>query len=142
MDRPDLAADERFATREARHANRSEMMTVLQQFATTFDDFEEFEAALGTAKLAVGEMRPATDVGTAPWAKERDALVDVGADGAPLRLPRSPFRFSAASAGTAGRPAWQGEHNREVLREVLELSDAEVDQLEADGVLVSRRPPR
>ncbi len=140
MDRPDLAAAERFATREARHANRSEMMAVLQQFATTFDSFDEFEAVLGTAKLAVGEMRPVTDVNTAAWAKEREALVDVGHDGAPLRLPRSPFRFSAASAGTAGRPAWQGEHNREILREVLQLSDAEVDRLEADAVLVSRPP--
>jgi crotonobetainyl-CoA:carnitine CoA-transferase CaiB-like acyl-CoA transferase len=142
MDRPDLAADERFATREARHANRAEMIAVLEQFATTFDNFDEFEAVLGTAKLAVGEMRPGTDVSTAPWAKEREALVDVGTDGAPLRLPRSPFRFSAASAGTVGRPGWQGEHNREVLREVLELSDAEIDQLEGDGVLVSRRPSR
>jgi crotonobetainyl-CoA:carnitine CoA-transferase CaiB-like acyl-CoA transferase len=55
-----------------------------------------------------------------------------------MMLPRSPFRFSQASAGTSGRPAWQGEHNREVLREVLGLSDDQVDALERDGVLVSR----
>ena len=85
-------------------------------------------------------MKALTDVGTAAWAQERGALVDVGDDGEPLRLPRSPFRFSAASAGTTGRPAWQGEHNREVLREVLGLGDDDVDRLERDGVLVSRRP--
>jgi crotonobetainyl-CoA:carnitine CoA-transferase CaiB-like acyl-CoA transferase len=138
MERPDLAGDERFASREARHAHHAEMVGVLQEFASAFDRFDEFEAALSTARLAVGEMRPLTDVGTAAWASDRDALVDVGEDGEPLRLPRSPFRFSAASAGTSGRPASQGQHNREVLREVLGLKDEEIDLLEADGVLVTR----
>src|SRR4051812_12569041 len=116
MERPDLVADERFATREARHSHRAEMSSVLEEFAATFDRFEDFEAALSRARLAVGEMRPLTDVNDAAWARDRGALVDVGDQpGAPLRLPRSPFRFSAAAAGTSGRPAWQGQHNREVL---------------------------
>jgi crotonobetainyl-CoA:carnitine CoA-transferase CaiB-like acyl-CoA transferase len=63
MQRPDLAADERFATREARHANRTAMLAVFQEFAATFSRFEEFEAALGTARLAVGEMRPLSPLG-------------------------------------------------------------------------------
>src|SRR4051794_33992756 len=93
MERPDLAADERFATREARHANRAEMLAVLQEFAATFDRFDEFEAALSKGRLAVGAVKPLTDVSTAPWAQHRDAVVDVGDDhSGPLRLPRSPFR--------------------------------------------------
>ena len=88
-------------------------------------------------------MRPPSDVGTAAWAAEREALVDVGDEATgSLRLPRSPFRFSGASAGTTGRPAWQGQHNREVLREVLGLSDERIDELEAQGVLVTRPPGR
>ena len=84
-------------------------------------------------------MRPLTDVVGAPWAEHRGALVDVGeSDGEPLRLARGAFRFSGAAAGTSGRPAWQGEHNREVLREVLGLSDGAIDGLEGDGVLISR----
>jgi len=139
MDRPDLAAEARFATRDARNANRSAMLTLFEEFAATFSRFDDFEAALSKAGLAVGEMRSLTDVTTAPWAHERDALVDVGDEhSGPLRLPRSPFRFSAASAGTTGRTAWQGQHNREVLREMLGLSDDDVDHLERDGVLVER----
>jgi len=139
MERPDLAADARFATREARNAHRSAMLTLFEEFAATFSCFDEFEAALSKARLAVGEMRPLTDVGAAPWAQERDALVDVG-DGqsGPLRLPRSPFRFSAASAGTTGRPAWQGQHNREVMRDMLGLSEDDIDRLDRDGVLIER----
>jgi crotonobetainyl-CoA:carnitine CoA-transferase CaiB-like acyl-CoA transferase len=143
MQRPDLEGDERFATREARNANRAAMLEVLQGFAATFTNFEDFETAIGKARLAAGEMRPLTDVKTAAWAAERDALIDVGDEASgPLRLPRSPFRFSAATGvGTSGRPAWQGQHNREVLREVLGYDDAAIERLEADGVLIARRPP-
>ncbi len=145
MHTPELVADMRFATREARNANRAAMLAILQDFASTFTDFTEFEAALASARLAVGEMRPLVDVGEAEWAIERGALVDVAdtdghGDGNPLRLPRSPFRFSAADAGTSGQPAWQGQHNREVLRELLHLADTEIDRLEADNVLISRAP--
>jgi crotonobetainyl-CoA:carnitine CoA-transferase CaiB-like acyl-CoA transferase len=141
MRTPELIQDERFATREARNANRGAMLEVLQDFASTFTSFAEFEVALAPAQLAVGEMRPLVDVGEAPWSEDRGALVDVG-DGqsGPLRLPRSPFRFSAADAGTSGRPAWQGQHNREVLRDVLHLDDDQIDRLETDSVLISRAP--
>jgi crotonobetainyl-CoA:carnitine CoA-transferase CaiB-like acyl-CoA transferase len=143
MDRSELLDDERFATRKARNAHRSEMLEELQRFAATFDEFETFEATIGRARLAVGEMRAPSDVDTAAWAAERGALVDVGDQATgPLRLPRSPFRFSAASAGTSGRPAWQGEHNHEVLREVLDLSDEAIDALETQGVLITRPPGR
>jgi crotonobetainyl-CoA:carnitine CoA-transferase CaiB-like acyl-CoA transferase len=135
-----LLVDERFASRSSRHAHRDDMLAVFQEFATTFSSFDDFEAALGTARLAVGQMRALRDVGDADWVHERGALVDVGDDdGGPLQLPRSPFRFSAASAGTSGRPAWQGQHNREVLRELLGLNDDVIDGLERDGVLVERR---
>ena len=141
MDRPELLDDERFATREARHQNRLRMLAMFQEFAITFTRFEDFEAALGRGRLAVGEMKPVTDVIDSPWAKERGALVELDlGDEQPMRLPRSPFRFSAADAGTTGVPAWQGQHNREVLRELLGLTDDEIDALESDAVLIERRP--
>lgn len=141
MQRLELLDDSRFASRETRHANRDAMLAVFQEFASTFTRFDDFEAALGTARLAVGEMKPLRAVADAEWAREREALVDVGDEGESLRLPRSPFRFSNATAGTSGRPAWQGQHNREVLREVLGLTDDAIDQLERDAVLIARRPP-
>jgi crotonobetainyl-CoA:carnitine CoA-transferase CaiB-like acyl-CoA transferase len=139
MQRTDLIDDERFVTREARNANRAAMLALFQEFAATFSSFDDFEASLGKARLAVGAMRPLANVGVDDWARDREALVDVGDERTgPLRLPRSPFRFSAAAAGTTGRPAWQGQHNREVLRELLRLSDDEIDRFERDGVIVHR----
>ncbi|MEY2450718.1 MAG: hypothetical protein QOD92_292 [Acidimicrobiaceae bacterium] len=141
MQRPELLEDERFSSRAARHAHREEMFDVFEEFASTFSRFDDFEVALGKARLAVGQMRALSDVLDADWVRERGALVDVGDEhSGPLQLPRSPFRFSAATAGTTGRPAWQGQHNREVLRELLDLHDDAIDVLERDGVLVQRPP--
>jgi crotonobetainyl-CoA:carnitine CoA-transferase CaiB-like acyl-CoA transferase len=140
MLRPELVTDERFRTRAARSENREAMLAILQEFAATFDRFDDFEAALSKARLAVGVMQPLAKAAEDEWARERNALVDVGDDaGEPLRLPRSPFRFSELDAGTSGRPAWQGQHNRPVLRELLGLNDREIDQLTEDGVLIERR---
>jgi CoA:oxalate CoA-transferase len=138
MQRIELLADVRFATREARNANRDTMHALFQEFAARFTSFDDFERALGVARLAAGAMQRLADAPSTQWAEDRNAIVDVGDDRAPLRLPRSPFRFSAADAGTTGRPAWQGQHNREVLRELLGLSDAEVDRLQRDRVLAER----
>ncbi len=49
--------------------------------------------------------------------------------GGTVRIPNSPWRFSAASARARGAPAYRGEHNREVLAELLGLDDAELDRL-------------
>jgi len=94
---------------------------------------------LSTARLAVGVMRPLARAVDDEWARERNAVVDVGSDAEhPLRLPRSPFRFSEVDAGTTGRPAWHGQHNRKLLRELLGLTDREIDRLSRDGVVVER----
>ena len=139
MQRPELLADERFATRAARNANRDAMLGILQEFANTFMRFDAFEAALAKARLAVGVMQPLARAANDEWSRARGALVDVNRDaGEQLRLPRSPFRFSQVDAGTTGRPAWQGQHNREILRELLQLGDDDIDRLTQDGVLVER----
>jgi crotonobetainyl-CoA:carnitine CoA-transferase CaiB-like acyl-CoA transferase len=139
MQRLELITDDRFRTRATRSEHRDAMLAILQEFAGTFQRFDDFEAALSKARLAVGVMQPLAQAADDEWARERNALVDVGdATVGPLRLPRSPFRFSEVDAGTSGRPAWQGQHNRTVLHELLGLSDREIDQFTNDGVLVER----
>ena len=141
MERPDLLEDERFATREARHANQEAVMAVLREWAATFDSFDAFESAAGAARMAVGKVKSLTDAVGEEWAVAREALVDVGDEASgPVILPRGPFRFSTMSAGVEGRPAWQGEHNREVLATLLGLSDADIDKLAAAAVLHERPP--
>ena len=53
---------------------------------------------------------------------------------------RSPARFSAARNEIRGRAPRRGEHNREVLTELLGYDDARALQLEKDGVLGAASP--
>ena len=41
---------------------------------------------------------------------------------------QSPYRFSDADSGVRGGAPWKGEHNTAVLRDWLELEDAETDR--------------
>jgi len=141
MDRADLAADPRFATRADRRRHRDALLGLVQDWVLTFPTTAALEARLGTHRIAMGVVRTVAEAGRSPWAQARGAVVDVDdRGGATVPIPNSPWRFSAAATGVRGVAAYRGEHNREVLREVAGLTDAEIDHLEAAGVLSSRLP--
>jgi len=139
--RPQLAEDPRFADVAARLRSYPELLAELQEAAAHFADPGELERSLAEQGLAMGIMRSVREVADSDWAREREAVVPVPdrGDGA-IRIPNSPWHFSATDTGVRGQPAYRGEHNREVLTELCGLSEAELDQLEADGVLSSRLP--
>ena len=51
-------------------------------------------------------------------------------------MAQSPYRWSSATSGVKGPAPHRGEHNGEVLAEWLGLSDAEVADLAAAGVVL------
>ena len=55
-------------------------------------------------------------------------------------MVRSPARFSAARNEIRGRSARRGEHNREVLSELLGYDDERIEQLEKTGVISAASP--
>ena len=141
LGRPELAEDPRFTDVAARLRSYPELLAELQDAATHFADPDQLEHSLAGQGLAMGILRSVRDVADSEWARDRDAVVAVPDRGeGAIRIPNSPWHFSAADTGVRGQPAYRGEHNREVLAELCGLSDAELDQLEADGVLSSRVP--
>jgi CoA:oxalate CoA-transferase len=138
INRPDLATDPRFADDDARRANRAQLVELIQSWVMEFPDVTSLEAALAKAKLVMGVVRSVTEAGQTPWAKERGAVVEVSGRGSgALKLPNSPWRFSKADSGV---PAYRGEHNREILRDWLQMDDAHCAELEAMQALSSRMP--
>ncbi len=62
---------------------------------------------------------------------------DVG----PIEYPGTPLRIDGDAQAGSWSPAPRfGEHNREVLRELLGLGDAEIDELERAGVICDAPP--
>lgn len=141
MDKPELADDPRFADEESRKEHRDELLDVLQEWVLTFDTEEELEAALDKGRLVLGVIRTITEAAATDWARERGAVVKISdRRGGEITVPNTPWRFSSARSGVTGEVAHRGEHNREVLRELLDMSDEEIAKLEADEVLSSRLP--
>jgi crotonobetainyl-CoA:carnitine CoA-transferase CaiB-like acyl-CoA transferase len=141
--RPELQADPRFATVALRLEHLDELQAELQEAAKGFATPEELEVSLAAQRLAMGVLRSVREVADSDWARDRGAIVDVpDRGGGTIRIPNSPWHFSAAEAGVRGQPAYRGEHNREVLAELCGLGDDELDALEAAGVLSSRLPGR
>jgi crotonobetainyl-CoA:carnitine CoA-transferase CaiB-like acyl-CoA transferase len=144
MERPDLVTDPRFERIGDRFRNRDALYEIVQAWIQTFASADDLEEVLGRVRLPLGVVRSTVELRDTDWAAHRGAFTDVsdGAGGT-ITVPSPPWRFSDASSRAAVRrdPAWRGQHNREVLAELLDLTDAELDRLEADGVL-SSRPPR
>jgi crotonobetainyl-CoA:carnitine CoA-transferase CaiB-like acyl-CoA transferase len=139
--RADLLDDPRFGTVADRLAHYDELIGELRAWAATIENLDAVEAAFASEELAVGVVRTVRELAATDWAAERGAFAEVDdRGGASVRVPQAPWRFSDARAEVAGPPAYRGEHNREVLGELLGLDAAELDRLAAAGVLSSRIP--
>jgi CoA:oxalate CoA-transferase len=61
--------------------------------------------------------------------------------GGSVRMPGPPWRFSRSVLPSPGLPAYQGEHNAELLAE-RSISQAAIEDLHRRRVLLSRKNPR
>ena len=113
-------------------ARRAAVDAFMRDLAT----FEEVEETLARINVAWGRVRPAAQVRNQPTLIHRGSIVEVDDRAGGTRpIAQSPYRWSTARSGVRGPAPHRGEHNREVLAEWLGLSDDEVGQLHAAGVL-------
>jgi crotonobetainyl-CoA:carnitine CoA-transferase CaiB-like acyl-CoA transferase len=128
--RPDLAADERYATNEARVLNREALITELQAvFAGRIA--EEWEGLLLAAGVPAGKIR---GVGEALRAGEaRTRHLDHPTAGV-VELVGPPFELDSALLGASTPPPLLGQHTAEVLAE-LGVDDERLASLEERGVI-------
>ena len=134
MDRPDLPTDPRFAALADRAKHADEINGIVAEW-TAARPAAEVEAAAVAHGVPVARAYSAADIAADAHMGARGDLVAV-ADPVlgPLRQ-QAPFpRFvGEASPTPAGAPRL-GEHTRDVLGGILGLSDADLDDLAADGV--------
>ena len=132
--RPDLAADERFATPVARFQNAEVLIGLLD------DEF---------ASQPIEHWAPRLDASGVIWAKVAgmpDLVADPQADAmgmwaeidhpvaGPFRTMTAPFSLSATPLEVRGPGPEVGEHTSEVLRE-MGIADERIRALAAEGVL-------
>ena len=142
MRRTDLLQDPRFGTARLRRQNLDALLKEVRAWILTFSDLAELQAQVSETGLAVGVVRSTEELAESEWAEEWGAIVHVDdRSGGTLRMPGNPWRFSAATLPPPGVPAFQGEHNVELLTE-RNVDPAYIQQLREKRVLLSRKSLR
>ncbi len=137
MRRSDLADDPRFATAAGRRLNFGALHQIIQSWILTFPDMATLDAQFDEAKIAMGKVRSIKQLAQSEWSDYWGAIQRVpDRQGGEYLLPGRPWHFSADPLTPIGAPAFQGEHNADVFRE-LGISDAELARLHANGALVA-----
>jgi crotonobetainyl-CoA:carnitine CoA-transferase CaiB-like acyl-CoA transferase len=139
MRRTDLASDPRYATAHLRRENLASLLAEIRAWLGTFDNLEQLQTQLSEAGLAVGKIRSLGEFSEFDWVKEWKAVVDVDdRAGGTVRMPGNPWIFSNSELPSPGVPAYQGEHNDEILAE-RNVDPNKVADLKRRKVLLSRR---
>jgi crotonobetainyl-CoA:carnitine CoA-transferase CaiB-like acyl-CoA transferase len=142
MGRPELLTDERYDTYPKRAERLEELEGYVQEWVSSHANGDEVVADLDDAGLPGARIVPMSEALDCEQTRARRMTPEVDdRSGRPVRVLNSPYRFSDAAAGVRGLPAFRGEDNRDILSTLLGLSEAEIDELEAAGV-VSARPRR
>ena len=118
-------------------ARRAEMAAWIASFA----DRRRLLDALDAANLAWADVRNAATIFDAPSLRDGRSVAHVDDHAGGRRgVIRMPYRFSAAVSEVRGPAPMRGEHNRAVLADWLDASEADVDALIADGTLQAAPP--
>ena len=143
MGTPPWAEDVRFDTVAGRTENRHEIDECLSRWTVDQDNQELMEHLQGHG-VPAGAVLTAEDLAANPHLKARSYLQEFDNPNAPQVGPRKfagrPFRI-ADTPMTIRQVATLGQHNREILRDVAALSEAEITQLAEDGIISDQPKP-
>jgi crotonobetainyl-CoA:carnitine CoA-transferase CaiB-like acyl-CoA transferase len=133
--RPELAADERFATNPLRVKNRDALVPLLAEMVLE-KPRDEWIALLEAVGVPCGPINELDEVFANEQVKARGLeMVLPHPEAGAVKLVRSPMRMSATPATSNLAPPLLGQHTDEVLREVLGKSGEEIAALRAKKVL-------
>lgn len=135
---PEMADDEKFATRNARVRNFQELNAFIESFTHSLTSSEAI-ARLERAGAPAAEVRD-------PYSATRDPRVVRRGETVPLLHPKygavedvygmgMPFTFSGSSIGFDQPPPALGEHNETVYGRILGYSSQKIAELKAQKVI-------
>jgi crotonobetainyl-CoA:carnitine CoA-transferase CaiB-like acyl-CoA transferase len=132
---PEWTKNPEFSTLAGRLANRQDLDNFIQTWTAGLTA-EEAAASLQKEGVPASIVRDAADLAQDPQLRERGFFVElehpelgrITADASPIRLSESPAKYRRAAPT-------QGQDNDYVYRELLGLSDNEINALKANRVI-------
>jgi len=136
--RPDIAADPALAQPQDRLARREELFAVLQE-AFGREPWGHWQQRMRQAQVPCGVVNTVPQAIRSAEARARAAVTWIEHPAAgPIPNIASPWRFSETPVADPRAAPRVGEHTREVLRELLDMDDAQLAQLAEAGAFGGR----
>jgi CoA:oxalate CoA-transferase len=137
MNRPELADDVRFRDARARRDNNEALQDVIERWLENFANRDEAIAVLEAERVPCAPVLSLHEAMAHPHLRERGTVRrvidrDIGA----FDIPGLAAKFSRWSPETEIKADRLGEHNEELLRDILGLDEAEIRQLYRDKTIV------
>jgi crotonobetainyl-CoA:carnitine CoA-transferase CaiB-like acyl-CoA transferase len=133
--RPELAADERFATNAGRVRHREALVPALEDLLAARPS-SEWIGVLERAGVPCGPINDVAQVFDDPQVRHRGMRIEVPHPlSGTVPLVASPIRLSRTPVVPRPAPPTLGQHTDEVLRELLGMEDAEIAALREKGVV-------
>ena len=135
-----MVSDVRFAAIADRRRNQAEMWALLNEFASGYTK-RELMAILNEIDVPCGPIMSTKDLADDEHVRLRDMYVELDHPqrgkwynvGMPIKLSESKAEIE--------RSPMLGEHTEEILRDVLELPDAQIDAMRDAGAF-TKDPPK
>jgi crotonobetainyl-CoA:carnitine CoA-transferase CaiB-like acyl-CoA transferase len=139
MGQPDLADDPRFADAAALGENQDEATGILRDWLANVPT-DEAESRLTRHHVACGEVKTIDKAVRQPQVEARGLVrkVDDPVLGE-TEVVNSAFHYANAESGVRGPAPMLGQHNREILSEILDYDDARLGDMEDRNILRSER---
>jgi len=140
IERPELAADPRFATPVARRAHWPALQDIILQWLGRFATVDEAVQTLTRARLPAVPVLSPEEVVEHPHMEARGAFATVPHPArGKVRVTATPFRVDGQAPGPRGpAPHRVGEHTHKVLTEVLGYKPERIEELRQLGAIESR----
>ena len=134
MDKPELGTDPRLAENIGRVENQKEIEEAIESWTLTLDS-EDALSKLDSVSVAAGPILNVKDMFENEQYRARELFQEVTIDGEPLSIPAIIPRLSKTPGETDFPGPSLGEHNQEVLKDILRLSDKEINTLKKNRII-------
>ena len=136
LERADLAKDERFATLPDRREHREVLEEIISKVVAS-KTVAEWERRLEDHDVPYAPILGVSAALSHPHAQAREMVVTaVHRDIGEMRMTGRPVKFPGATQAALTAPPALGEHTREVLRDLLDVTDDEFRALSESGAVI------
>jgi len=137
LGQPDLADDPRFATPRKRRDNKEALHKIVEEWLADFSTREDALSALHKQRIPCAPVLSLDEAMAHPHHIERGTIRNVHDQQlGDFQIPGMPVRFSRWAPAERLKAALLGEHNEEILKDILGLDDARISELYENKVLV------